>query len=66
MLLLISGLVVLAITAVLFWNFMPRDGKLHRFADTEWESYVGVAFCSAIALSFTMALSGIINMLGTQ
>jgi hypothetical protein len=65
MILLVCGLVVLAITAVVFWNFMPRDGKLHRFADTEWEAYVGVAFCSAIALSFTMVLSGAINMVGT-
>jgi hypothetical protein len=65
MVLLVCGLVALAITAVVFWNFMPRDGKLHRFADTEWESYVGVAFCSAIALSFTLVLSGVIDMAGT-
>jgi hypothetical protein len=65
MIFLACGLVVLAITAVVFWRCLPRDGKLHRFADTEWESYVGVAFCSAIALSFTMVLSGVIGLAGT-
>jgi low affinity Fe/Cu permease len=63
MVLLVCGLLVLAITAVVFWNFMPRDGRLHRFA-TPWESYVGVAFCAAIALSMTMLLSGAIDVLG--
>lgn len=64
MVLLISGLVVLAITAVVFWRCLPRDGKFHRFVGTPWESYVGVAFCAAIALSLTMLLSGTIDLMG--
>ena len=64
--LLISGVVVFVLTAVVFWYCLPRDGKLHRLVDTEWEPYVGVAFCSAVALGLTMMLSGVLNLLGTQ
>ena len=62
---LTAGIVVLVITAFLFWRCLPRDGKLYRFADTEWEPYVGVAFCSGIALGVTMLLSSLINIYGT-
>ena len=64
MVLLLCGLVVMAVTAVTFWACLPRHGRLYRFADTEWESYVGVAFCSAIALSCTMVLSGVLDVIG--
>ena len=61
--LFISGVVVFVLTAIAFWYCLPRDGKLHRFVDTEWEPYVSVAICSGVALSFTMILSGLINLL---
>jgi hypothetical protein len=63
---LIGGVIVFVLTAIVFWYCLPRDGKLHRFVDTEWEPYVGVAFCSAVALGLTMMLSGALNLLGTQ
>jgi len=63
---LIGGVIVFVLTAITFWYCLPRDGKLHRFVDTEWEPYVGVAFCSAVALGLTMMLSGVLNLLGTQ
>jgi len=63
---LIGGVIVFVLTAIVFWYCLPRDGKLHRFVDTEWEPYVGVAFCSAVALGLTMMLSGVFNLLGTQ
>ena len=63
---LISGVIVFVLTAIVFWYCLPRDGKLHRFVDTEWEPYVGVAFCSAVALGFTMMLSGALNLAGAQ
>jgi hypothetical protein len=66
MLLLISGVIVFVLTAIVFWYCLPRDGKLHRFVDTEWEPYVGVAFCSAVALGATMILSGVLNLAGAQ
>ena len=66
MVLLFSGVIVFVLTAIVFWYCLPRDGKLHRFVDTEWEPYVGVAFCSAVALSFTMILSGALNLAGAQ
>jgi hypothetical protein len=63
---LIGGVIVFVLTAIVFWYCLPRDGKFHRFVDTEWEPYVGVAFCSAVALGLTMMLSGALNLLGTQ
>ncbi len=64
MTLLISGLVVLVLTAVLFWFCLPRNGKYHRFVGTEVEPYVAVAFTAAVALSFTLTLSGILGLIG--
>jgi hypothetical protein len=63
---LASGIAVFVVTAIVFWYCLPRGGKSHRFVDTELEPYIGVAFCSAIALSFTMILSGAINIAGGQ
>jgi hypothetical protein len=65
MFLLLSGLGVIAVTAVLFAWMLPRGGKRHRFVGTELESYVAVAFCSAVALSLTMILSGALELLGS-
>jgi hypothetical protein len=64
MLQLLAGIAVFAMTAAVFWYCLPRGGKLHRFVDTEWEPYIGVAFCSAVALGLTMILSGAINLAG--
>jgi hypothetical protein len=58
------GAVVLSATSTIFWYCLPRGGKTHRFVGTELEPYVGVAFCSGIALGFTMLLSGILEMIG--
>jgi hypothetical protein len=65
MLLLLCGAVTFIITAGLFWYCLPRDGKLHRFVGTELEPYIAVAFCSGLALSFTMILSAVLDMIGT-
>ena len=66
MLQLVAGIAVFVVTAIVFWYCLPRGGKLHRFVDTEFEPYVGVAFCSAVALGLTMILSGAINLAGGQ
>ena len=63
---LLGGIAVFVITAAIFAYCLPRGGKTHRFVGTEWEPYVGVAFCSAVALSFTMMLSATFNILGGQ
>jgi hypothetical protein len=60
-----AGVVVLLITGALFWRCLPRDGKTYRFADTEYEPYIGVAFCSGVALGITMILSSVLNLTGT-
>jgi hypothetical protein len=66
MFLLVCGIVVFLVTAAVFVALLPRGGKVHRWANTEWEPYVSVAICAGIALSFTMVLSGVLNMLGTS
>ena len=63
---LIAGAAVFVVTAVVFWYCLPKGGEMHRFVGTELEPYVGVAFCSAVALAFTLMLSGIIGMAGGQ
>jgi hypothetical protein len=66
MLSMASGIVVLVATAVMFWLFLPRGGKRHRFVETELEPYIGVAFTAAVALGLTMLLSGVIDFFGAS
>ena len=66
MALLVSGAVTMLFTGILFWRCLPDGEQMHRFVGTEWEPYVGVAFCSGIALSFTMILSGVLGLVGAQ
>jgi hypothetical protein len=66
MFLLISGIVVFLVTGIVFWALLPRGDKRHRFVDTELEPYICVALCAGVALSFTMTLSGVLNLLGTS
>ncbi len=64
MILMLAGAVVLALTVVIFAALMPRDGKTYRLANTAYEPYVAVAFTAAVALGFTMTLSGAIAYFG--
>jgi hypothetical protein len=64
--LLSSGIVTMAVTAILFWRFLPRGGERHRFVHTEIEPYIGVAFTSAVALGLTLILAGTLSLLGTS
>jgi hypothetical protein len=66
MFLLISGIVVFLVTGTVFWALLPRGDKRHRFVDTEFEPYIGVALCAGVALSCTMTLSGLLNLLATS
>jgi hypothetical protein len=65
MFLLISGVAVFLVTAAVFWALLPHGDKRHRWVDTAWEPYISVALCAGIALSFTMTLSGVLNLVGT-
>ena len=60
------GATILIIGGALFWYCLPRRGKTHRFVGTELEPYVAVAFCAAVALSFTLMLSGVIALVGER
>jgi hypothetical protein len=66
MVLLISGIVVFVVTGAVFWSLLPRGGKRHRFVNTELEPYISVAICAAVALAFTMTLSAVFDLMGTQ
>ena len=66
MVLLSSGIAVMVVTAILFWSFLPRGGKRHRFVETEFEPYIGVAFTSGVALGLPLILAGVLNLLGTS
>jgi hypothetical protein len=63
---LISGIIVFIVTGVVFWALLPSGEKLHRWTNTELEPYISVALCSGVALGFTMVLSSVINLMGTQ
>ena len=62
---LTAGIVVFLITAGFFWSLLPSGDKYHRWVNTEWEPYISVAICAGIALSFTMILSSVLNLLAT-
>jgi len=64
MTLLAAGITVFLITAGAFWALLPRGGRRHRWVETELEPYIGVAICAGVALSFTMMLSGVFDLLG--
>lgn len=55
------GLIVWLTTAVLLWYCLPRGGKTHRFAGTEFGPYVAVAFVTAIAVGFCLIFSGVLS-----
>jgi hypothetical protein len=61
---LIAGIAVLIATVGIFLFCLPRGGKYHRFVGTEYEPYVAVAFTAAVALSFTLTLTGILGLIG--
>ncbi len=57
-----AGVIALAITAGLFWRAMPAGGKVHRYVGTELEPYTALFFTTGVAISFTLLLSGAINL----
>ncbi len=59
---LISGIIVLLVTGVAFVMLLPRGGRLHRWVETAWEPYVAVGLCAGVALTFTLVLSGVIEL----
>jgi hypothetical protein len=63
MFLLMSGIAVFLVTAAVFFALLPRGGKRHRWVGTEWEPYISVALCAGVALSFTMTLSGVLDLM---
>ena len=65
MLRLSAGIAVFLLTCLVFWRALPSGGQKHRFADTAWEPYVGVALTAGLALGFTLILSSVINLMAS-
>ncbi|MBX3514367.1 MAG: TRAP transporter large permease subunit [Xanthobacteraceae bacterium] len=57
-----AGVIAFAITAGTLWASLPRGGRMHRFVNTELEPYVALLLTAGVALSFTLLLSGAINL----
>ncbi len=57
-----AGILAITITGALFWRSLPAGGKYHRFVGTELEPYTALFFTAGVALSFTLLLSGAINL----
>jgi hypothetical protein len=64
MMLLFSGGLFFVVTTGLFIRCLPRNGQCYRFADTWIEPYIAVAFTAGLALSFTLILSAVLDMIG--
>lgn len=59
----VSGLVLTAITAVVFWAMMPRDGVPHRLATKpvlDWA--IPMAITSGLVLGVAMIISGAVEL----
>jgi hypothetical protein len=61
---LASGIAVFGGTWLLLWKSLPRGGVPARFAGTEWEPYVAVAFCMGFALGFAMVVNSLLSAIG--
>ncbi len=62
---LFGGIVVFLLTCIIFWRALPSGDHKHRFADTEWEPYVGVALTAGLALGFALILSSVISLMNS-
>jgi hypothetical protein len=60
-----AGIAVLLLTFFVFWRALPSGEQKYRFADTEWEPYVGVALTAGLALGLALVLSSILGMVGS-
>ena len=61
--LLIWGAIIFVVGAVYSGTAYRVAERLNRFVGTELEPYVAVAFCAAVALSFTLMFVGVIALM---
>ena len=48
------GFGILAVTQLLFWRTLPRNGKTHALVGTNWEPYFVIVFVGGAALGIGM------------
>ena len=48
------GFGILAVTLLLFWRTLPRNGKTHALVGTNWEPYFVIVFVGGAALGIGM------------
>ena len=58
----LSGLVVVIVTTLLFWRCLPRNGECHRLAKTAWAPYLSFLFVGGFAFGLAIVIAGIAEM----
>lgn len=59
----IIGLVILLVTAVLFWTALPKAGKTHVLVGTRWEPYFVILFVMGASLGFGLVTVWVVDWL---
>jgi hypothetical protein len=58
---LILGTILLALTAIAFWIFLPRKGQIHPWlASSSLESWISLGLISGLAFGGALLLAGIL------
>jgi hypothetical protein len=58
---LIVGIIMLAVTAIAFWNFLPRKGQIHPWvARPSLESWISLGLITGLAFGGALLLTGIL------
>ena len=48
------GAGVFGLTVLLFWQILPRNGKVHPLIGTQWEPYVALLFVAGFGAGVGM------------
>jgi hypothetical protein len=59
---LLAGILLIAISVVMFFRSLPRDGKVARFVGTAWEPYVVVIIILTFGVGLLWATAGVIEL----
>ncbi len=55
------GLVILLVTAVLFWTALPKGDKAHVLVGTRWEPYFAIVFVMGASLGFGLVAVWVVD-----
>jgi hypothetical protein len=58
---LVVGIIILAITAMTFWHFLPREGQTHPWAKRPFlEDLIPLSMITGLAFGAALLLAGIL------